>query len=41
LKLAEEPQANLGRYDQLLGKLVLLATMMAPGFSAEVCRGTT
>ena len=41
LKLAEEPQANLGRYDQLLGKLVLLAAMMAPGFSTEVRRGTT
>jgi transposase len=40
LKLKEEPQADLGRYDKLLGKLVLVAAMMAPGFVTEVSRGT-
>ena len=40
LKLKEEPQADLGRYDKLLGKLVLVAAMMAPGFVTEATRGT-
>ena len=40
LKLKEEPQADLHRYDALLGKLVLVAAMMAPGFVTEVSRGT-
>jgi transposase len=40
LKLKEEPQADLNRYDALLGKLVLVAAMMAPGVMTEVSRGT-
>jgi len=39
LKLKEEPQADLSRYDALLGKLVLVAAMMAPGLVTEVSRG--
>ena len=39
LKLKDEPRADLARYDKLLGKLVLVAAMMAPGFCAEVSRG--
>ncbi len=39
LKLKQEPQADLGRYDALLGKLALVAAMMAPRFVSEVSRG--
>lgn len=39
LKLKDEPRADLARYDKLLGKLVLIAAMMAPDFCAEVSRG--
>ena len=39
LRLKDEPRADLSRYDALLGKLVLVAAMMAPGFMMEVSRG--
>lgn len=40
IKLKEEPQADLHRYDALLGTLVLAAAMMAPGSVTKVSRGT-